>query len=209
MASFVVALTGASGALYCLRLIGELLRSGGEVELIVSPSGFLILAQEVGLNVADKEAAQVAEEVRSFLSEHYRVESTEGSLHVTANTNLMSRFASGSARPSAMIVVPCSMGTLSRIAHGNSGNLIERAADCVLKERGELLLVPRETPLNQIHLENMLKVSRAGAHIIPAMPAFYTKPESIDDMVDFVVGRVLDILRIKSTLYKRWSPVEE
>ena len=206
MASFVVALTGASGVLYCLRLTGELLRQGGEVELIVSPSGCLILAEEAGLDVADKKPARVAEVVRSFLSENYGVEPAEGSLHVTAHTNLMSRFASGAARPRAMIVVPCSMGTLSRIAYGNSGNLIERAADCVLKERGELLLVPRETPLNQIHLENMLKVSRAGATIIPAMPAFYTKPKSIDDMVDFVVGRVLDMLDIESTLYKRWSP---
>ncbi|MBE9529138.1 MAG: UbiX family flavin prenyltransferase [Proteobacteria bacterium] len=206
MASFVVAITGASGALYGLRLIAELLRRGDSVELIVSPSGALLLGHEAGLDIAESPATEVAEAVRRFVTERYGVNTDAGELHASAHTDLMSRFASGAARPGAMIVVPCSMGTLSRIAHGNSGNLIERAADCVLKERGELLLVPRETPLNQIHLENMLKVARAGAQIIPAMPAFYTHPKSVDDMVDFVVGRVLDMLGIESDLYKRWSP---
>ncbi len=210
MASFVVAITGASGAVYGLRLIGELLRRGDSVELIVSPSGTLLLGHEAGIEVAEGAAAErgLVEAVRGFVGDRYGVAPDAGTLHATAHTDLMSRFASGAARPSAMVVVPCSMGTLSRIANGNSGNLIERAADCLLKERGELLLVPRETPLNQIHLENMLKVARAGAQIIPAMPAFYTKPESVEDMVDFVVGRVLDMLGIESTLYKRWSPEE-
>lgn len=206
MASFVVAITGASGALYGLRLIGEFLRRGDSVELIVSPSGALLLGHEAGLEIAESTTTEVATAVRGFVSARYGVEADAGELHVTGHADLMSRFASGAARPKAMIVVPCSMGTLSRIAHGNSGNLIERAADCILKERGELLLIPRETPLNQIHLENMLKVARAGAQIIPAMPAFYTLPKSVEEMVDFMVGRVLDMLGIESNLYKRWSP---
>ena len=119
--------------------------------------------------------------------------------------DLTASVASGSALKKTMVICPCSMGTLARIASGTSGNLIERAADCVIKERGTLVLVPRETPVSVIHLENMLKLARLGVVILPAMPAFYTKPATIGEMVDFIVGKTLDVLGIENSLYKRWK----
>ncbi|HXI09583.1 MAG TPA: flavin prenyltransferase UbiX [Thermodesulfobacteriota bacterium] len=212
MPAYVVAITGASGAVYGLRLTGELLKRGYDVELIVSPSGFLLLKEELGLECAGKDAGAV---LRAYLEKEKKppgakgekagAKTAPGALRLHAPDDLTAPVASGSALRRAMVVCPCSMGTLARIAAGISGNLIERAADCVIKERGTLVLVPRETPLSQIHLENMLKLSRAGAVILPAMPAFYTHPETIDDMVDFVVGKTLDILGIENSLYKRWK----
>jgi 4-hydroxy-3-polyprenylbenzoate decarboxylase len=124
---------------------------------------------------------------------------------MVAPDDLFFSSASGSAAPDTMIIAPCSMGTLARIAAGISGNLVERSADVMLKERRPLLLVPRETPFSEIHLENMLRLARAGARIIPAMPAFYHHPENIDDLVDFVVGKVLDQIGIDNELYRRWG----
>lgn len=199
MAGYLVALTGASGAVYGVRLVEELLKRGDDVELIISPSGFLILKEELGID-ASKDARAA---VTGYLKK--RGAALKGSLKCLAHDDLLAGAASGSALRRNMIVCPCSMGTLARIATGISGNLIERAADCVLKERGTLIIVPRETPLNQIHLENMLKLSRMGALILPAMPAFYTKPEKIEDMVDFIVGKTLDALGVENDLYKRWK----
>lgn len=210
MSAYVVAITGASGAVYGLRLTGELLKRGDDVELVISPSGFLLLKEELGIECAGKDAssavmAYIKKRGGGARAEKGGAKTAAGTLRLHASDDLTASIASGSSLKRAMVVCPCSMGTLARIAAGISGNLIERAADCVLKERGTLVLVPRETPLSSIHLENMLKLSRMGAVILPAMPAFYTHPGTVDDMVDFVVGKTLDILGVENSLYKRWK----
>lgn len=206
MSAYVVAITGASGAVYGLSLTGELLKRGWDVELVISPSGFLLLKEELGLDAGkDASAVMAYIEKRGARAKKGAAKTIAGTLRLHPSDDLTASIASGSSLKRAMVVCPCSMGTLARIAAGISGNLIERAADCVLKERGTLVLVPRETPLSSIHLENMLKLSRMGVVILPAMPAFYTHPETIDDMVDFVVGKTLDILGVENSLYKRWK----
>lgn len=198
--NFIVALTGASGAGYGLRLIGELLGAGHSVDMITSPTARLIIKDEVGLDLGGVETG-LAEKVADYLGGG--IDGTR--LSVYPSELITAPFASGSALKRTMIICPCSMGTLGRIASGVSFNLIDRSADCILKERGDLILVPRETPLNALHLENMLKLSHAGATIAPAMPAFYNAPAGIDDMVDFMVGKILDLLGISNKLYKRWE----
>ncbi|GMR05159.1 MAG: flavin prenyltransferase UbiX [Thermodesulfobacteriota bacterium] len=212
MAAYIVALTGASGAVYGLRLIDELLKGGYGVDMTASPTGLLIMEHELGLDVKE---AGVLEAVRGYLKEERRrageagatVKSSgpKGVLNYYPAHSIAAPMASGSSLARNMVVCPCSMGTLSRISTGASSNLIERAADCVLKERGRLVLVPRETPLNSIHLENMLRLSRSGAVVLPAMPGFYSKPSTIDELIDFIVGKVLDVLGIENSLFKRWE----
>jgi len=192
-----VALTGASGSFYGLRLVEQLCLSGIAVTFTASCSGTQVCREETGLDLSG-EPARAAERLYTHLE-------VETGLEMVHPDDLFCSAASGSAAPDAMIVAPCSMGTLARIACGISGNLIERVADVMLKERRPLLLVPRETPLSTIHLENMLRLSRAGAQIIPAMPAFYHRPDSVIDMVDFVVGKVLDQLGVEHDLYRRWG----
>jgi len=196
--SYILCITGASGAVYGIRLLEELLARGLRVDLLVSPTGHIILEHELGLSV--KGHAEGGAEI----SGAGKVIKDPGLSYIPCD-DLTANIASGSSLKRIMIVCPCSMGTLARIASGVSGNLIERAADCVLKERGKLVLVPRETPLHTIHLENMLCLARAGALILPAMPGFYHKPLSIDGLVDFVVGKVLDSLELENDLYKRWG----
>lgn len=194
--AITVAITGASGGIYGLRLVEELLKRGDDVSLIISPSGFIILEEELGLRLE----GGPLEGLRRYLK-------VKKGLRYIPSYDLSSPLSSGSSLQRDMVICPCSMGTLARIAHGVSTNLIDRTADVILKERGRLLLVPRETPLNQIHLENMLKLSQMGAHIIPAMPGFYHNPKKVEDMVDFVVGKVLDALGIENRLYKRWKAI--
>ena len=192
-----LALSGASGSIYGLRLAEELAGRGVELTITATASGQLVCREETGLDLSgDPDAA--CERLCEYLGDG-------DGIQVVAPDDLFYRSASGSAAPDAMIVAPCSMGTLARIAAGISGNLVERSADVMLKERRPLLLIPRETPFSEIHLENMLRLTRAGARIIPAMPAFYHQPESIDDLVDFVVGKVLDQLGIDNELYRRWG----
>ena len=192
-----VALTGASGSMYGLRLVEQLCLSGVTVTFCASCSGTDVCREETGLDLAgDLDKALLR------LYDHLEVDS---GIKMAHPDDLFCPTASGSAAPDAMVVAPCSMGTLARIACGVSGNLIERSADVMIKERRPLLLMPRETPLSEIHLENMLKLSRIGVRMVPAMPAFYAKPESVLDLVDFVVGKVLDQLGIANNLFKRWG----
>lgn len=189
----LLAITGASGAIYGLRLLEELLRGGHEVTLVASDSGLEVCRYETGIELSDAKALQQSRGL------------PDANLTIRKVTDLWAPEASGSAAPDSMVIAPCSMGTLGRIAAGVSSNLIERAADVMLKESRPLLILPRETPLSAIHLENMLRLSRAGARIIPAMPAFYHNPQSADDLIDFVVGKLLDQLGIEHSLFRRWG----
>jgi flavin prenyltransferase len=192
-----VALTGASGSMYGLRLVEQLSLNGFQVTFSASCSGTIVCREETGLDLSGD-----LDKALQRLYDHLEINS---GIRLVHPDDLFCGAASGSSAPDALVVCPCSMGTLARIASGTSGNLIERGADVMLKERRPLLLVPRETPLSDIHLENMLKLSRAGARIIPAMPAFYGRPESVLDLVDFVVGKIMDQLGIENDLYKRWG----
>ena len=194
----VLAFTGASGVVYGLRIAEELLRASVRLTVLISRPGFEVLKEECGLEWEGEAAA-----VREDLCRHFGVDAAQ--LAYYAEDDFFAPIASGSAAPNALVICPCSMGTLARIATGVSGNLLERCADVMLKEHRRLVMVPRETPLNEIHLENMLKLTRMGVRMVPAMPAFYHHPRSLDDLVDFMVGKVLDQLGVEHALFKRWG----
>jgi 4-hydroxy-3-polyprenylbenzoate decarboxylase len=195
----VVAVTGASGAIYGSRLMEVLIESGREVHLIISPSGAAVVQQELGRSI-DLESF----DPKTLLSAS-AIGKAEGRLHYHHYQNFMAAPASGSFLTGGMVVCPCSGSTLSGIAHGASNNLIQRAADVHLKERRKLILVPRETPLSLIHLDNMRRAAEAGAVILPAMPGWYHGVETVQDLVDFVVARILDQLGIEHELMQRWG----
>ena len=200
MKTFAVGITGGSGAPYALRLLDVLVTLGHEVHVVVSTAGATVTRLETGLALG-----KTTREMQSALDARLETDGKPGKLRVFAHDNLAAPIASGSFRSSGMVVIPCSTGSLGRIAAGISSNLIERAADVCLKERRPLIVVPRETPLSEIHLNNMLTLRRAGADILPAMPAFYHKPTSISDLVDMVVGRVVDRLGEESDILRRWE----
>jgi 4-hydroxy-3-polyprenylbenzoate decarboxylase len=189
----VLAITGASGAVYALRLLDVLLSAGREVHLVISPSGAAVLKQELQKTI-DLEHFDPA-----VLSER------AAAVHYHHHANFFAPLASGSFLTGGMVVCPCSGSTLSGIAHGGSNNLIQRAADVHLKERRKLILVPRETPLSLIQLDNMRTAAAAGAIILPAMPGWYHGVENIQDLIDFVVARILDQLGVPHTLMHRWG----
>ncbi|MDO7905077.1 flavin prenyltransferase UbiX [Paenibacillus sp. JX-17] len=193
----VVGITGASGSIYGIKLTETLLDMGYDVHLIVSNAGWRVLKEEMNWNVTDREG---------ILNDKFG--GRPGSLIYHPVSDIGASIASGSFLVEGMIVMPCSMGTLSSIASGASDNLMARAADVMMKEGRPLVLVPRETPLHAIHLENMLKLARLQVKIIPAMPAFYFHPRSMDDLVLFLVGKVLDSLRIEHNLFARWGESE-
>jgi 4-hydroxy-3-polyprenylbenzoate decarboxylase len=189
----VVAITGASGAPYAVRLLDALVAAARPVQLIVSSHGLRLLKTEMDIDSVDALRARIG------------AAAWDRTITVFDDGDRGAAPASGSARNDGMVICPCSMGTLSAIAAGSSRSLVERAADVALKERRRLILVPRETPLSAIHLENMLRLTRAGAVVMPAAPGFYHRPTSIDDLVDFVVARVLDHLDVPHTLVPRWG----
>jgi 4-hydroxy-3-polyprenylbenzoate decarboxylase len=196
--TITLAFTGASGMPYGLRLLECLVAARCRVYLLYSPAAQIVARQECDLTLP----AQPREAAR-LLGE--RCGAADGQLTVFGREDWMAPVASGSNPADAMAVCPCSMGTLGAIAHGLADNLIERAADVMLKERRPLVLVPRETPLSTIHLDNMLTLARAGAVILPPAPGFYDRPQSVADLVDFVVARVLDQLRVAHALGPRWG----
>jgi 4-hydroxy-3-polyprenylbenzoate decarboxylase len=194
----VVAITGASGSPYGVRLLNVLLRAGRTVHLVISPAATQVMERELG----------VAIDLSHFDPALLLKNADLSRLHYHSFRDFSAGIASGSFRTAGMAVCPCSMGTVAAIAHGTSENLIHRAADVHLKERRKLVLVPRETPLGLIQLRNLTAVAEAGAVVLPAMPAFYTLPKTVDDMVDFVVGRVCDQLRVEHRLFPRWGAEE-
>jgi 4-hydroxy-3-polyprenylbenzoate decarboxylase len=195
---FALAITGASGALYAVRLLEQLLRQGEPVDVMISSPGQIVLGMETDLNLPGRPAG-----MQRALSERFGA--AEGRLRVFGQEEWTAPVASGSSVPRAMVVCPCTTGTLASIAAGTSSNLIERAADVVIKEGRKLILVPRETPFSAIHLENMLRLARLGVVILPPNPGFYQRPSSIADLVDFIVARILDQLGVENDLALRWG----
>lgn len=193
-----LAMTGASGAPYGLRLLQCLIEAGQQVYLMVSSPAQVVLATETDLKVPGR-----PEEMQAFFTALYGA--APGQLQVFGKDQWMAPVASGSNAPRAMVVCPCSTGTLSAIATGASNNLIERAADVMLKERRQLIIVPREMPLSAIHLEHMLTLARLGVTVMPAAPGFYHQPQTVSDLVDFVVARILDHLGLDQQLAPRWG----
>jgi len=184
----VVAITGASGIVYGKRLLEVLRERKVETHLIVSQAAERVMEHELGISKKD---------LQKLATRVYEAD------------DLTAPLMSGSFKIDGMVIIPCSMKTLAGIAHGFANNLILRAADVMLKEKRRLIVVPRETPLSVVHLRNMLIVAKLGAYVVPAMPAFYQKPEKVGDLVDFIVGRVLDCLGIEHALFKRWSGMKK
>jgi len=193
-----LAMTGASGAIYGLTLLQQLLAANKQVFLLISGPAQVVLNMETDLKIPSQ-----PKEVQQLLSAHYQAQ--EGQLQVFGKEQWTAPIASGTNVSDAMVVCPCTSGTLAAIANGSSDSLLERAADVVIKEGKKLILVPREMPLSAIHLEHMLKLSRLGVTIMPANPGFYHKPTSVQDLVDFVVARILDHLKIEHELLTPWG----
>ena len=197
--TITLAITGASGALYATRTLAALLARGCRIELVISDYGRRLLRDELG-----DEAA--VDRLPQFLASRYGDNVRRGSFVLHSNRDLGARIASGSQGAEAMVIVPCSMKTLAGVAHGLSRNLIERAADVMLKERRPLILVPRETPMSLPQLRNMVLCAEAGAMVMPAMPAFYQMPKTLDDLGAFMAGKILAALGFTHDLYPAWKP---
>jgi len=195
----VVAITGASGALYAVRTLAALLQAGQSVDVVATEYGRRLLVDELGQDAR-------VDRLQVLLDAKYGETVRRGHWMLHSNKDLGARIASGSRGADAMVVVPCSMKTMAAIAHGLSRSLVERAADVMLKERRPLVIVPRETPLSLPQLRNMVACAEAGAIVVPAMPGFYQRPTTIDDLADFMAGRILSLLNIPHNLYPAWDP---
>jgi 4-hydroxy-3-polyprenylbenzoate decarboxylase len=196
--SITLAITGASGAPYALKLLKQLVAADYHIFLLISSAARVVFATEEGLKVPSG-----SDNGATFFTEYANAKPEQ--ITVCGKEEWFSPVASGSAAPKQMIICPCSTGTLSSIAVGACDNLIERAADVVIKERGQLIVVPREMPFSSLHLQNMLTLSNLGVTIMPASPGFYHNPKSIDDLIDFVVARILDHIGAEQTLVSRWG----
>src|SRR5712691_9674577 len=196
--SLAVAITGASGAVYATRTLAALLSRSVHVEVVVSDYGRRLLRDELGEDAT-------LENLQPFLVGKYGDDVGSGTLNLHSNRDLGATIVSGSHGCSGMVIVPCSMKTLAGVAHGLSRNLIERAADVMLKERRPLVIVPRETPMSLPQLKNMVRCAQAGATVLPAMPAFYQQPKTLDDLADFIAGKVLSALGLEHDLYPPWT----
>lgn len=193
VARYIVGITGASGVVYGLRLVDFLLNQNYEVHLVVTDPARIVIAQEMKWDMEG--------DWKSALQNHLPT----GNLIVYDNSYIAAPIASGSFRVDGMLVIPCTMASIAAFANGSARSLLERSADVMLKEKKPLIVVPRETPLSSIHLRNLLSLAEAGAHIVPAMPAFYADPVTIEDLVDFLVGKVLDATGIEHDLFKRYG----
>lgn len=198
MATIAIGITGASGAIYAVRTIAALLEQGARLEIVASDYGRRLLREELG-----DEAA--IERLGDYLASRYGAGVKAGSFVVLSNRDLGATIASGSHDARGMAIVPCSMKTLAGVAHGLSRSLIERAADVMLKERRPLVVVPRETPMSLPQLKNMVLCAEAGAMVLPAMPAFYQGPKTLDDLADFMAGKILSALGFEHSLYPTWT----
>jgi len=197
-----LALTGASGAPYGLRLLHQLLAANSQVYLLLSDAAKIVLATETDLAIPQDHL-----QAQAFLTAHFNAQ--ENQIQLLEKSDWFSAPASGSSSPKQMVICPCSMGTLSAISHGASNNLIERAADVILKERGQLIIAWRESPLSPIHLENMLSLSKLGVTIMPLAPGFYHKPQSLEEIIDFMVARILDHLKVEQSLVLPWMAQDD
>ena len=193
-----VGITGASGALYAVRTVAALMEHGCQVELVVSDLGRRLLRDEVGADAA-------ADRLGDYVADRYGEGVRRGNLTLHSNKDVGASIASGSYPARSMVIVPCSMKTLAGVAHGLSRTLIERAADVMLKERRRLVVVPRETPMSLPQLRNLVLCAEAGATVLPAMPAFYQGPRGLDDLADFMAGKILSALGLEHTLYPVWT----
>lgn len=196
--TITVAMTGASGIQYAMRLIECLINAECEIYVLMSKPAKIVM----GMDTDDTAPSKTAD-LQRFLSERYQAK--DGQLQAFGQEQWTAPIASGSGAPDSMVICPCTTGTLAAVAAGNCNNLLERAADVMLKEHRQLIVMPREMPFSTIHLENMLRLANAGAIIMPPNPAFYNRPKDIDELIDFVVARVLDQLGVEQTLQPRWG----